>query len=489
MTARTAPDRLNPLDVWFLHVEDTAGLMHIGSVLILEGPAPPFEELARTYAARLARLPRYTQVVREVPLGLHRPVWVDDPSFCLAYHLRRTALPPPGGTAELDALVGRVMGQRLDRRRPLWETWVVEGLEDRRWALVSKVHHCMVDGVAGTDLTMAIMDPAPATADAATTTSETARQVPDPGRLALVRQAVGDRLAGAAGSVRAAGRAVRHPRDAGRAAATVGRGLRTITALGRPVPPSSLSGPLTSHRRWDTAWTDLDTVKAIGQAVGGTVNDVLLTAVTRGFRDLLVHRGEPDAVVRSLIPVSTRATGARGHLDNRVAAVFATLPTQVGDPLDCLRAVQAEMDALKASGEVDASAAIVQASGAVPSVVLGPIMHATSALVDRFGQRNVTTVVTNVPGPPHALHLLGRRALAWYPYVPVAEGVRLGVAVLSYDGQVFVGATGEFAHAEDLPVLTRGIEQAIADLRVATQHRRRPGDPAVTEPPITAPTA
>jgi WS/DGAT/MGAT family acyltransferase len=457
-------DRLSPLDASFLHIEDAVAHMHIGSVGLFEGPAPAYDDLVAMIGGKLPLVPRYRQVVRRVPADLGRPVWVDDPHFRLDYHVRNTALPAPGGEAELRRLVGRVMSQALDRTKPLWEIWMVEGLEDGGWALVSKTHHCMVDGVSGSELLAVIMDVSP---DPGPPVPDDFVAAPAPSAAALGLQALAEMARSPYEQVRAIRAATRVPRRAAAQACEVGLGLSRLLGLARPTPPTSLNGPIGPHRRWDWAEATVDDVKRVRKTLGGTFNDVVLTAITAGFRDLLLARGEPvDRPVRTLVPVSVRGRDLSGRavgdgtLDNRVSAMFATLPVGLEDPVERLGAVRAQMADLKESHEAVAGEALTSASGFAPPVLLA----LGTRLAAKSAQRAINTVTTNVPGPQLPLYVLGRRMRKAYPFVPLGGQMRVTVAIFSYDGQVNFGATGDYDGAADLDVLCRGIERGLAQL-------------------------
>jgi len=457
-------DRMSPLDTSFLHIEDSVSHMHIASVSIFEGPTPPFRDIVGMIHAKLVHVPRYRQLVRAVPLELGRPVWVDDPHFNIEYHLRHTALPDPGGESELQKLVGRVMSQQLDRSRPLWEIWVVEGLEDGRWALFSKVHHAMVDGISGSDLLAAILD---LSADATAPALEPWRPRQAPTGAQLATQSVLGLLRSPYEQVRALRAAVRVPRHLLHAAEEVVQGLTAMTGLVRPPPVSSLNGPLGPHRRYAWASTSVEDIKAARRAHGGTFNDVVLAAITHGFRQLLLARGETvDRVVRTLVPVSVRPrdlTGKAvgdGTFQNRVSAMFAELPVGIEDPVDALAAITAQMEGLKESKQALAGEALTSMSGFAPPMLLALGMR----LATRLPQHNINTVTTNVPGPQLPLYVLGRRMLRVYPYVPLAGQVRIGVAIFSYDGQVTFGVTGDYDSTADIDVLCRGFEDGMQAL-------------------------
>jgi len=461
-------DRLSPLDAIFVDAEDQDPhtSMAIASISVFEGPAPSHEDFLADVAGRLPLLPRYRQKLRTVPFRLGRPVWVDDPNFDLGYHIQRTALPAPGGDTQLSELMGRVMSQRLDRDHPLWEYWVAEGLADGRWALIFKIHHCMVDGVSGTDLYRLIFDstpePPPPAADHRVAGAE-----PAAARLAA-RAAVDLALTPVRGAAALSGVLA----DPGRAARQVSDSVRATAKLAtalRPAPASSLTGPIGSRRRYTWARASLKQVKAIKRELGGTVNDVVLAAITSGFRDLLLARGEQPRphTLPSLVPVSLRAPGEESIYENRVSAVVASLPVHVADPAGRLAAVRAELSALKDSREVILGAELASLGGYSPFPLISRGIRAAFALP----QREIVTVTTNVPGPRQPLYGLGRPMLETIPYVPIATTVRTGISIFTYCDQVTFGVTGDFGTNPDLDVLARGIERGVRDLRQASEHR------------------
>jgi len=460
-------DSLSSQDASFLDVEDEVSHMHIGGAGIYEGPVPSRDELVRGVESKLHVVPRYRQKVRYPPLHVGRPVWIDDRHFNIDYHIRRTALASPGGEDELRALVGRVMSQQLDRAKPLWEMWIVEGLGGGRWALVSKVHHCMVDGISATDLLSVILDrereperpPAPPWSPAREPSAGSLLIAP------LIR-----RLATPIDAAAVAGRAIRGPRDSAQLALQTATGTAAMRSLLRLTPRSSLNGSIGPHRRWDWASAHLSDVKAVRDSLGGTINDVVLTAVSGGFRELLISRGEDPShlIVRSLVPVSVRRPGERGTYNNRVSAMFASLPVGVDDPVERLASVRAQMEDLKRSKQAVAGDVLVSLSGFAPAVLLA----LGTRLAFRLPQRSINTVTTNVPGPQHPLYLAGRRLLESIPYVPLAGQVRVGVAIFSYDGALKFGVTGDYDTARDIRVLCDAIERAMAELVAAAQ---RPG--------------
>ncbi len=465
-------ERLSVLDAEFLHVEDGIAHMHIAGVSIFEGRRPDLEELTAMMASKLHRIPRYRQRVRTVPFELGRPIWVDDPHFNLEYHVRHTALPAPGDDLALRRLMARLMSQELDRQRPLWEIWLVEGLQDDRWALISKVHHCMVDGVSGVDLLSIVLD---AERDADLPVPQPWTPMPEPSGAAKVVDAWAGLATDAAGLVRRAPAALRHPLGAVRGLRDTGAGLFHLAEHLTTTTPSTLEGTISPHRVWSHASVPLDVVRAIRKDVDATLNDVVLAVLAGAYRELLLCRGEDadSTVLRTLVPVSVRAPDAHGVLDNRVSAILLELPVHLADPLERVRCVHDEMQRLKGSHMSDAGELVVRLGDLAPPMVVGPLMRAATRLLAQVPQRSVNTVTTNVPGPQMPLYCMGREMLAYYPYVPVSHGVRVGTAILSYNGQLAFGVTGDYDSAPDVEVLAGAIPVGFEDLRVALVDRRR----------------
>jgi WS/DGAT/MGAT family acyltransferase len=468
-------ERLSALDTEFLHLEDGVAHMHIAGLSVFEGPPPRLDDVVGLVEARLHLIPRYRQRVRFVPLELGRPVWEDDPHFNLAYHLCHAALPPPGDDAALCRLMARLMSQPLGRDRPLWETWLIDGLPDGRWALITKVHHCMVDGIAGVELLTVLLG---IERDAPLPEPETWTASPRPSRPALVLNA-GRGLAGELGAwARRVPGAIRDPAATVRSVRRTGEGL---VRLGRELagtPPLSIEGTIGPNRVWAHSSAHLDDVRTIRQAFGGTVNDVVLAAVAGGYRALLLARGEDAgrAVVRSLVPISMRTEGAHGLLDNRVSALLLELPVHVADPRERLRVVHDQMRELKASPMAEAGDAVANAANLAPAFVIGIATRLGMRVMHRLPQRSVNTVTTNVPGPQLPLYCLGREMLEYYPYVPISHGVRVGTAILSYNDRLGFGVTGDFDTAQGVGVLATAIEAGIEELRdLAAVTLRGPG--------------
>jgi WS/DGAT/MGAT family acyltransferase len=388
--------------------------------------------------------------------------------------MRHTAIPAPGSEAQLRQMASRVFSQHLDRNKPLWELWTVEGLREGRWALLSKVHHCMVDGVAATDL-MSVMfsDSTPRSTDDAWAPG------PEPSSIeVLVRTLV--RRATPAGQLDALQHAMRTPRETLRSLGEIVRATVAASHTLRPVAPSSLTGPIGPHRRWSWARARLTDIKEVRVALGGTVNDVVLTLITNGFRELLESRGEEipgDRVIRTMVPVSVRRRGEEGVYNNRVSAVFAGLPVGLVDPALRLQQIRAEMDGVKQSKQAVAGDVLTSLSGFAPPMLLA----LGSRLVTLSPRLNIHTATTNVPGPQQPVQTLGRRMLESYPFVPVVGSIRIVVAIFSYDGGLYFGITGDYDGAPDIDVLAAGIERGMVDLLAlvtpAKQAHRNGGKP------------
>ncbi|WP_347060109.1 wax ester/triacylglycerol synthase family O-acyltransferase [Blastococcus sp. HT6-30] len=456
-------DRLSALDSGFYFAESENTPMHVGSLAVFDGPAPGYGDVVRLLLSKLPLVPRYRQRVREVPLQLGRPMWVDDPHFQILYHVRHTAVPSPGGDEQLRNLAGRVLGQRLDMAKPLWELWLVEGLAEGRWAIISKVHHCMVDGVAGTDLMQLMFDLDP---DAAHGDPRDWTPRHDPSSMALVAGAVTEAMTQplrTLTSLPSVGSAVRGARGL----TGVGRTLaKTVPSLARQaVTPTarSLNGHIGPHRRW--AWTAgrFQEFKAVRTALGGTVNDVVLTAITKGFRDLLQGRGElssEDLVVRSMVPVSVRAQSKRGALDNQVSCVFVDLPVGDPDPVSRLRTVRRQMDEHKrAMQAVDVPSIIAMGDFVAPGLLSMGVRAGMQA-----GQMWCQAVTTNVPGPRVPLYVLGKRMTSAHAYVPIAGGIRCSIGIFSYLDTMTFGINADFDAFPDVDVLSGGIRRGIEEL-------------------------
>jgi WS/DGAT/MGAT family acyltransferase len=453
---------MSATDAGFYFAESENTPLHVGSVAVFDGPAPSYGDLVRLLLSKLSQVPRYRQRVREVPLNLGRPLWVDDPHFQILYHVRHTAVPRPGGQEQLRNLAGRVLGQRLDMAKPLWEVWLVEGLEDDRWAIISKVHHCMVDGIAGTDLMQVVFDLDP---DAEHAPPRDWAPQRGPSGLAMAAGAVAETVTAplrqltslpGPGAVTSGARSlVGSTRAAAATLPTLAR--QVLTPLAR-----TLTGPIGPHRRW--AWADAEfaEIKTARTALGGTVNDVVLTAVTRGFRDLLQARGAlgGDTVVRTMVPISVRRADERGSLDNQVTAVFVDLPVGEPDPVARLASIRRQMDEYKRTMQaVDARSIIAMGDYMAPTLLALGVRAAAAT-----GQMWCQAVTTNVPGPRVPLYLLGRRMVSAHPYVPIGGGTRISIGIFSYLDAMTFGINADFDAFPDLDVLSEGIRRGLDEL-------------------------
>jgi diacylglycerol O-acyltransferase / wax synthase len=456
------PDRLSPLDASFLHIENATSHMHVAGVLIFRGSAPRYPDFLAHIAARLDHVPRYRQRLAGVPFGQGRPVWVDDTSFDLRYHVRATALPSPGSEYELQVLAGRVFSLRLNREKPLWEMWLVEGLSDDRFAILSKTHHALVDGISGVDIMTVLFDLEPDPPEREPGPPWYPR--PEPSGTTLMAEALIERATAPLDLARAATRALGDPREAATSAGATLAGLASMAVAGvGGAPPSPLNTHIGPHRRFDWVESDLATFKAIKGALGGTVNDVVLAVVTGALREHLLRRGrDPEGLeLKAMVPVSIRAETERGALGNRVAAMYAPLPVGLEDPIERFRTVHEALGDLKASGQAVGAERLTQLAGfAVPTV-----LDQAARLQSR--QRFFNLTVTNVPGPQFPLYMLGRRLRSFYPKVPLVLNTALGIAIMSYDGKLFFGLLGDYDAMDDLERFASDLRGAIAELATA----------------------
>jgi WS/DGAT/MGAT family acyltransferase len=450
--------RLSVLDELFLHLEGPNTHMHVGAAIVFEGPPPDYQDFLDSAAKRLQLVPRFRQKLLTVPFGIGRPVWVDDPHFNIEYHIRHTALPAPGDDEKLKRLTARIMSQQLDRAKPLWEIWFAEGLGGDRWALVSKTHHSLVDGISGADIMSVILDLSP---EGNEVEPEPWRPEPEPTADALLVDALKERLTSPTEALRIIQSSVLDP------AKVPNRLLENAKALGAFVggsldfaPPSSLNTQIGPHRRFETVLVDLEELKRIKNSLGGTVNDVVLSVVAGGLRRLLTARGEriEDLELRAMVPVSVRADADKGALGNQVASIWAPLPVSEGDAVARLRFVSDKMKDLKDSGQAVGAQLLTSLGEYAPPTILSQ----AARLVAR--QRAYNLVVTNVPGPQFPLYSLGREMKEVYPVVPLSGNTTIGIALLSYNGTVGFGILGDFDAAPDLAVLAEGIEKSIAEL-------------------------
>jgi WS/DGAT/MGAT family acyltransferase len=454
-------NRLSALDASFLHMEDNLpSHMHVASVTIFDGQAPNYDDFAEGIGSRLHLVPRYRQKLAFVPLNQGRPRWVDDPAFNISYHVRATALPPPGGEEELRALAGRVFSQRLDRDKPLWEIWLVEGLEGNRFALLSKTHHSLVDGVSGADLMTVMFDVSPEPT-APPATDEAWHPSPLPSRSQMLAEALLERATEPAELGRGLRHALRGPREFARNALEAAGGV-TALARGtlRPAPASPYNGEIGPHRRFTWVRVSLGDVKAIKNSLGGTVNDVVLATVTGALRRHLLSRGvsTQDLTLRAMVPVSVRSDLEQGALGNRVAAMMAPLPVWAENAAERLEVVHEAMRSLKSSGQAVGAEVLTRIGGFAPPTIM--------AQATRLGarQRAFNLVVTNVPGPQFPLYLQGHELLDVFPMVPLAMNQRLGLALMSYNGAINFGLIGDYDSMPDLEEFAHHLAESLQEL-------------------------
>jgi diacylglycerol O-acyltransferase len=458
----TNPDRLTGLDASFLALEKHGAHMHVGSVLVFEGEAPPYADFLDMIESRLHQVPRYRQKLAFPPLAQARPVWVDDPHFNVGYHVRHTALPAPAGEQQLRALAGRVFSQQLDRSKPLWEIWLVQRVGDDAFALVCKTHHALVDGISGVDIMTVLFDLEPDAPEREPGPPWYPR--PEPSGTTLLAEALMERATAPLDLARAAAGALSGPREAAEAAGTTLAGLASMASAGiGGAPPSPLNTRIGPHRRFNWVESDLGRFKAIKGAFGGTVNDVVLTVVTGALREHLIRRGrDPEGLeLKAMVPVSIRAEEERGALGNKVAAMYAPLPVGLTDPVERFRFVHEALGDLKASGQAVGAERLTQLAGfAVPTV-----LDQAARLQSR--QRFFNLTVTNVPGPQFPLFMMGRKLRSFYPKVPLVLNTALGIAIMSYDGKLFFGLLGDYDAMDDLDAFASDLRAAIAELATA----------------------
>lgn len=456
-----AYERLSATDASFLYLETDHEPQHVGSLGILEGGALRsgdgrirIDEIRSRIEGRLHHVPRLRQRIRNVPLRQGRPVWIDDAHFDITYHVRLTSLPTPGDHQQLLDLMARLQALPLDRSRPLWEIWLVDGLEDGNVGQIIKTHHSIGDGIANVDMVLALVDAGPDAGEEAP--APPWRPRPAPSGAELLVGALGEQLRRPASLVRNATTFVRHPDRAVKLARDL---ASTATMLGDRPPRAPWNTDVSAHRRWVDALVDMDTVKAIRKStdIGATLNDVVLAACAGALRDFLLDRGEevpPDRRLAAMVPVSRRMEDERGQVGNRVSMIVADLPVGDPDPLGRLAAIRTQTAQRKDSGMSEGAEAIIELSGALP--VVAPEL---ARMASRQFPMNL--VITNVPGPPSTLWMYGSRVLAAYPYVEVIDKEGLTIAVLSYEGRLHFGLTADRDVMADLPSVARGIERHV----------------------------
>lgn len=456
-------ERLTALDASFLEAEDSDPhvSLAVGSVSIIEGPVPSYDEFVPALAERVRAIPRCRQVLRTYPLDLRPPEWVDDPHFDPMRHVHRLALPEPGGDPELFEVVAGLMERRLDRERPLWDCWFVEGLTDNRWAVLTKIHHCIADGIATTQMLAKFSDDGGATTFSThmRAAKEPVRRWPGLPKLSLnpLSWVSGIRRSAVAAAVTA-----EH--------VVVGAAELTASLL-TPAPESSLNGSITTMRRYTVARARLADLQEVAHEFAVTLNDVALAAITDSYRKILIERGERPGrnSLRTLVPVSVRTAHQFEMSDNRVSAMLPLLPVDEADPVRQLHLVHERLARAKASGQSEGGSAVVSAVKNVPFAFSAWAIR----LLMRLPQRAVVALATNVPGPLRQQRLMGRRVLEVLPIPPIALQLRTGIAMISYADNFVFGITADYDTAPDIESLAAGIENGVAELVKASRVRRQ----------------
>ncbi len=460
-------DQLSGIDAGFLHQEDDAALMHIGAIAVCEGPPPELADVLDSVRMRIHLVPRYRQRLHYPPREAGRPYWIDDESFDIEDHIRHTALPSPGNEEELMKLAARIFSQRLDRGRPLWELWIVEGLEENRFALISKTHHALIDGVSGVDLATVLCTLGPEMPEEPDLKPWSPQ--PTPGAMDLLGRSLQGTARDVIGAATGALHAVSQPDQAARKVREVARGVGSIAwASLAPAPSSPLNQLAGPHRRYRGVRTQLTDLRLVKNTFGGSINDVVVTIVTGALRKWLVSRGvrTEGLELRALVPVSVRADAERGEFGNKLAVMQGPLPVYVDDALDRYLIVRQAMDELKASGQALGAGVLASVQNLAPPTLLAQASRL------QFSTHFFNLLVTNVPGPQLPLYMVGRKLLDIFPIAFLPNGHGLSVAVFSYDGGLDFGLLADFDTIPDIDVISDGITESLAELvRLAHEHQ------------------
>jgi WS/DGAT/MGAT family acyltransferase len=456
-----AAERLSSLDASFLYLETPARHMHVAGLSVFaprsDGPLT-YDDVQRVVEARIHLAPRLRQRVLPVPANLGRPLWVDDERFDLDFHLRRSALPSPGGRSQLERAVGRVLSRPLDRSKPLWELYVFEGLESDRTAALLKLHHALADGIGSMMIGSALFDLDP-DAPLGDPPKTPWRPEPMPTREELLRSAIGEMTLHPAEAI---ARAARAPQRAIEAVLQTFVDASALIGMG-PAPSGPFDGPLGPARRFAISDVPFERVRVIKRSLGGTINDVVLTAVAIGLHKLAIARGEATKgrSLRVMVPVSVRSRAETGDVGNRVAPAFLEVPIGHMTPRSRLAKVRTATDQLKSSSMAVSADAIIGLGAYAP-----PALHAMAArLVSRGRWFNL--VVSNIPAPQMPLYLAGARLEANYPAMPLGDHGGLSIACTSLGGSMAFGLTADWDAVKDIDVMARGIEEGIGDLERA----------------------
>jgi diacylglycerol O-acyltransferase len=457
-------DRLTSIDASFLTNESDSSHMHIGAVLIFEGPPPRYEDLVAHVRSRLHLVPRYRQRLGFPPAQTGRPMWIDDTTFNLEYHVRHSALPSPGSEEQLRNIAGRIFSQQLDRSKPLWELWLVQGLDKNRFALIVKTHHAVIDGVAGVDLATVLFDLKPVPEPTKPDHDWVPKPSPSPGQMAA-RGA----MELAEMPVKAARRALSaltHPERSAHQLSGAAEGIGEIAwAFLDPAPEVPLNVEIGSHRRFIWARCKLADFREIKSALGGTVNDVVLATVSGGLRRWLAARGvrTEGLELRALVPVSVRGEGKGAEAGNQLLAMRGLLPVYIADPVRRLSVVREGMDDLKESKQALGAEVISRFNDFAP-----PTLLAQAARIN-FSTRLFNLIVTNVPGPQMPLYVLGRELQDAFPVAFLPSNHALAIAIMSYNGEMGFGLLADYDSMEDVEMIAQGIEESVAELLEAAR--------------------
>jgi diacylglycerol O-acyltransferase len=458
--------RLGPQDASFLYLEKPHVHQHVGGLAILDPSTAPggkltYDDLVRVISSRLHLAPRFRQKVLFPPLAVARPVWVDDASFDASFHLRRAALPAPGGRRELVDYVQRVISRPLDRTKPLWEAYLIEGMEDGLMAILTKVHHAMVDGLAAVDLASVVYDFAP---EPQILTPPPWKPEPEPSRLELFQQAISEQVTHPVrGALELAQKTLETPSRMAREVGDILEGLREIVGGGVLAPPSPFNRRVGPNRRFAMAEAPVQTFKDIKRAFKGTVNDVVLATVAGAMYRLLRHRKEPtrDRMLRAMVPVSVRTKDERSAMGNRVSSIFVDLPVGPMGPKRRLATIAEATRHLKDSNYAVGAEFLMNIGTWAP-----PTIHAMAARL-AARTRVINLVVSNVPGPQIPMYIAGAKLLAQYPIMPIAENMGLSVAVTSLAGTMAFGLTADWDTLPDIEFLAQAIDESLIEFRKA----------------------
>jgi diacylglycerol O-acyltransferase len=468
-------DRLSSIDASFLHNETSSSHMHVGAILIFEGPPPSYDDLLEHVRGRLHLVPRFRQKLAIPPVQTGRPFWVDDPNFNLSYHVRHSALPAPGSEEQLRKMAGRVFSQQLDRTKPLWELWLVQGLKRKRFALITKTHHALVDGVSGVDIATVLFDvkpvPEPAESDHDWVPD------PEPSGASMAAKGVEGLVTAPIRLARRVEQAVEHPNATLRQVTGAMEAVGEIGwAFANPAPSVPLNVEIGSHRRFLWVRSDLAQMKRVKDALGGTINDVVLAVVTGGLRGWLDRRGirTEGVELRALVPVSIRGQDERGQLGNRIAAMRGPLPVYIEDPVRRLHAVTRGMQGLKQSKQALGAEVISRFNDFAP-----PTLLAQASRIN-FSTRLFNLIVTNVPGPQMPLYVLGRELQDVFPVAFLPKNHALAIAIMSYNGGIDFGLLADYDSMEDAGLIAEGIERSIVELVEAAEASESQPEPAPT---------